>query len=40
MAISDVYGFYKRMEDDNIILSFTGSFTDDLLTSILHIVED
>ena len=40
MAISDVYGFYKRMEDDNIILSFKGSFTDDLLTSILHIVED
>jgi len=39
MAISDVYGFYKRMEDDHIILSFKGAFTDDLLTSILHIVE-
>ena len=39
MAISDVYDFYKRMEDDHIILSFKGSFTEDLLTSILHIVE-
>lgn len=27
------------MEDDHIILSFKGAFTDDLLTSILHIVE-
>ena len=40
MAISDVYDFYRRMEDDHIILSFKGAFTDDLLTSILHIVED
>lgn len=39
MAISDAYDFYRRMEDDNIILSFKGAFTDDLLTSILHIVE-
>jgi len=27
------------MEDENIILSFKGVFTDDLLTSILHIIE-
>ncbi|MCR9172235.1 MAG: SiaB family protein kinase [bacterium] len=39
MAISDVYDFYKRMEDEHIILSFKGAFTEDLLTSILHIVE-
>ncbi|PWL28831.1 MAG: hypothetical protein DCO96_08420 [Fluviicola sp. XM-24bin1] len=39
MAISDVYDFYRRMEDDHIILSFKGAFTEDLLTSILHIVE-
>jgi len=39
MAISNVYDFYKRMEDDNIILSFKGVFTEDLLTSILHIIE-
>lgn len=39
MAISDVYNFYKRMEDEHIILSFKGVFTEDLLTSILHIIE-
>lgn len=39
MAISDVYDFYRKMEDEHIILSFKGTFTDDLLTSILHIVE-
>lgn len=39
MAISDVYDFYKKMEDENIILSFKGTFSEDLLTSILHIVE-
>lgn len=39
MAISDVYNFYRRMEDDHIILSFKGAFTEELLTSILHIVE-
>jgi hypothetical protein len=39
MAISDVYDFYKRMEDEHIILSFKGVFTEDLLTSILHIIE-
>lgn len=27
------------MEDENIILSFKGEFTSDLLTSILHIME-
>lgn len=27
------------MEDEHIILSFKGTFTDELLTSILHIVE-
>ncbi len=40
MAISDVYEFYKKMEDEHIILSFKGTFTEDLLTSILHIVEN
>lgn len=39
MAISDVYDFYKKMEDEHIILSFKGTFSEDLLTSILHIVE-
>ncbi|MCH2230932.1 MAG: SiaB family protein kinase [Crocinitomicaceae bacterium] len=39
MAITDVYDFYRRMEDENIILSFKGEFTSDLLTSVLHIIE-
>lgn len=39
MAISKVYDFYRKMEDEHIILSFKGTFTEDLLTSILHIVE-
>lgn len=39
MAITDVYDFYKKMEDENIILSFKGVFTAELLTSILNILE-
>ncbi|MDX2360102.1 MAG: SiaB family protein kinase [Crocinitomicaceae bacterium] len=39
MAITDVYDFYKKMEDEKIILSFKGEFTAELLTSILHILE-
>jgi hypothetical protein len=39
MAITDVYDFYRKMEDEKIILSFKGEFTADLLTSVLHILE-
>ncbi|OFZ20426.1 MAG: hypothetical protein A3D92_14735 [Bacteroidetes bacterium RIFCSPHIGHO2_02_FULL_44_7] len=39
MAITDVYDFYRKMEDEKIILSFKGEFTPDLLTSILNILE-
>lgn len=39
MAIADVYSFYRKMEDEKIILSFKGTFSEELLTSILHIVE-
>ncbi|MFT5858380.1 MAG: hypothetical protein ACI865_000467 [Flavobacteriaceae bacterium] len=39
MALSDVYDFYRRMEDEKVILSFKGEFTSELLTSILHIME-
>lgn len=39
MAITDVYDFYRKMEDEHIILSFKGVFTADLLTSILSILE-
>lgn len=39
MPITDVYDFYKKMEDEDIILSFKGVFTAELLTSILNILE-
>ncbi len=35
----DIFGFYKRMEQDNIMLSFTGNINPDLLLSILQIME-
>ena len=31
MELTDVYNFYQKMEDENIILSFKGEFTADLL---------
>lgn len=39
MAVTDVYDFYRKMEDEHIILSFKGEFSADLLTSILYILE-
>ena len=39
MALTDVYKFYRRMEDEQVILSFKGEFSAELLTSILHIME-
>lgn len=39
MAITDVYDFYRKMEDEKIVLSFKGTFTAELLTSILNILE-
>lgn len=39
MAISDVYDFYRKMEDEKIVLSFKGEFTEDLLTSVFKILE-
>lgn len=39
MPITDVYDFYRKMEDEHIILSFKGVFTAELLTSILNILE-
>ena len=39
MALTDVYNFYRRMEDEHVILSFKGEFSAELLTSILHIME-
>lgn len=39
MGLTDVYNFYRRMEDEQVILSFKGEFSAELLTSILHIME-
>lgn len=40
MALTEVYDFFKRMEDEKIILSFKGELSPELLSSILHILED
>jgi len=35
----DIYDFYDKMERNNIMLSFKGDITSELLTSILQIME-
>lgn len=35
----DVYELYNRMQDSNIMLSFKGDITSELMTSILQIME-
>lgn len=35
----DIYDFYNKMEKSDIMLSFKGNITSELLTSILQIVE-
>jgi hypothetical protein len=35
----DIFDFYNKMEKDNIMLSFKGSVTSELLTSVLQIME-
>ncbi len=39
MSISSIYGLYKSLEEQSILLSFKGVVTSDLLTSILQIIE-
>ena len=36
----DVFDIYNKMERNNILLSFKGEITSDLLTSILQIMEN
>lgn len=36
----DIFDFYDRMERNNIMLSFKGNITSELLTSILVIIEN
>ena len=35
----DIYDFYDKMERNNIMLSFKGDITSELLTSVLQIME-
>lgn len=35
----DIYDFYNKMQQNNIMLSFKGEISSELLTSILHITE-
>ena len=35
----DIFGFYDSMDDNNVVLSFKGSLTTELLDSILVVVE-
>jgi len=37
--MDNIHDFYKKMEKNNIMLSFKGEVTSDLLTSILQIME-
>lgn len=39
MNLGSIYGLYKTMEQENILLSFKGVVTSDLMTSILQIME-
>ena len=39
MSLANVYSLYRTMEDENVILSFKGIVTADLLTSVLQIME-
>jgi len=39
MELSSIYDLYKTMEQENILLSFKGVVTSDLLTSVLQIME-
>jgi len=36
----DIYDYFKKMQDDNIVLYFKGEITDNLLTSILQLIDD
>lgn len=37
--MENIHDFYTKMEEGNIMLSFKGEVTSDLLTSILQIME-
>ncbi len=39
MALTNIYKFFRSLEDEHIILSFKGDFTSDLLNAFLHLME-
>lgn len=39
MSLNNVYNLYRTMEEENVILSFKGIVTADLLSSLLNIME-
>jgi len=39
MALTDIYKFFRTLEDEHIILSFKGDFTSELLNAFLHLME-
>ena len=39
MALTDIYKFFRTLEDEHIILSFKGDFSSELLNAFLHLME-
>ena len=39
MSLNNVYNLYRTMEEENVILSFKGIVTEDLVSSLLNIME-
>jgi hypothetical protein len=40
MALTNIYSLYRTMEEENVLLSFKGIVTADLLTTLLNIMEN
>ena len=40
MALTNIYSLYRTMEEENVLLSFKGIVTADLLTTVLSIMEN
>jgi len=39
MALTDIYKFFRTLEDEHIILSFKGDFSSELLNAFLQLME-
>lgn len=40
MQLSSIYSLYRTMEEENVLLSFKGVVTSELLTTVLNIMEN